>query len=413
MIPRALIKSTTAVVILAAVSALLLSCRTDLSEQDLPKWESALLIGDTDELRRLVKKSPALARIPQSMSGSRALHVFAAHDDADGIKLCLDAGADVNSADEWGRTPLFFAVGNGMPETMELLISRGADLRIRDVAGVTPLMWAPACEKDDAVDVLLKHISAPDIFEEIALGRRERVAAHLKSDPQAAESTPGPKDPRTPLHFAVLFKRYDVIELLLARGARVAVCDPAGMSPLHTAVFIDALPAIEILVRSGADLDQICLDGRGGLTPLAVAISSSQQECAKLLLELGANPEVGGRSGMSPLHFAAMKEDPVWVELLLAQGVDPNLQDSVGNTPLHSAVDATTPSAATMKALIASGANVTARNKAGKTPAETLHEVLQADLDRADDEDLDAYDEKWNKARQEILKFLQEHTDEP
>ncbi len=43
------------------------------------------------------------------------------------MKLLIDAGADVNKADELGKTPLYWATLNGHTECAKLLRAAGAN----------------------------------------------------------------------------------------------------------------------------------------------------------------------------------------------------------------------------------------------------------------------------------------------
>jgi ankyrin repeat protein len=63
-------------------------------------------------------------------------------DPASDVTALLDAGADVNHADEHGKTALHAACGNGAAGLAELLLARGALPAARNAAGATPLHWA-------------------------------------------------------------------------------------------------------------------------------------------------------------------------------------------------------------------------------------------------------------------------------
>ena len=58
------------------------------------------------------------------------------------IKVLLDAGADVDARDEFGRTVLMWAAGNGTPENIKVLLDAGADLNVRTWEGGTALLSA-------------------------------------------------------------------------------------------------------------------------------------------------------------------------------------------------------------------------------------------------------------------------------
>lgn len=66
------------------------------------------------------------------------------HGKLDAAGKALDAGADVNARNKYGRTPLHDACRDGRPETARLLIDAGADVNVKGKHGDTPLH--KACE---------------------------------------------------------------------------------------------------------------------------------------------------------------------------------------------------------------------------------------------------------------------------
>ena len=67
------------------------------------------------------------------------------------MAACLDVGADVAARDDDGRTPLFYAAGNGTPPIVAALLAAGADLKARADNGYTPLHQAARENEDPAV----------------------------------------------------------------------------------------------------------------------------------------------------------------------------------------------------------------------------------------------------------------------
>ena len=76
-------------------------------------------------------------------------------------ELLIAKGADVNTKNKYGVTPLHFAAGYGRKETVELLITKGADVSAKVVSGpkqgLTPLDAANETSQTETADLLRKH----------------------------------------------------------------------------------------------------------------------------------------------------------------------------------------------------------------------------------------------------------------
>ena len=157
----------------------------------------------------------------------------------------------------------------------------------------------------------------------------------------------------TPLHLAVnqaVNSEYaEMLSILLEHPAAniEAVMDHefvdiSGITPLHRAANLERLIAIRILLQHGANME--ARDGRNR-TPLLTAVDGLHDEATRLLLSLGANPNVQlyfpGRvkNGYTPVHLAVSRHnDTEPLRTILAYpGVNPNIREDKGNTPLHNA----------------------------------------------------------------------------
>jgi ankyrin repeat protein len=93
----------------------------------------------------------------------------------------------------------------------------------------------------------------------------------------------------TPLDRAAECGHTEVIELLHKLGAEVNAGNNAGYTPLHHAArYYGRTEVIELLHKLGAEVNA---GNNDGLTPLHYAASCRQTKAAKLLGELGADPE--------------------------------------------------------------------------------------------------------------------------
>ena len=86
------------------------------------------------------------------------------------LKVLLDAGADVDARDEFGRTVLMWAARDGTPENLKSVVgSAGADVNARYADGRTVLMRAADEGTPEDLKVLLD--AGADASMKTAMGR--------------------------------------------------------------------------------------------------------------------------------------------------------------------------------------------------------------------------------------------------
>jgi ankyrin repeat protein len=66
----------------------------------------------------------------------------------------VNAGCDINAADNNGRTPLMYAAIFERPTVVNLLLKRGADFNAKDHDGLNALDWAKKSGNDDIVRLI-------------------------------------------------------------------------------------------------------------------------------------------------------------------------------------------------------------------------------------------------------------------
>jgi len=170
-----------------------------------------------------------------------------------------------------GGTPLHHAALMGRRDIVELFVERGADLEARDGDGRAPIDWANGTGQAAIVRYLFSHGASADLHHAAAYGLPERVRSAIDEDGADVHAVQGPG---TPLHWACLWGRPEVVEVLLERGvdlnARdrdgrtgIEICDrnladPEGSSEIHVGSRRAELTAgwtrcAELLRTAGAD----------------------------------------------------------------------------------------------------------------------------------------------------------------
>ncbi|MDE2436438.1 MAG: ankyrin repeat domain-containing protein [Sphingomonadales bacterium] len=107
----------------------------------------------TDEL---AKGGPNLINTRDTTTGESALHIVTARRDATWMQFLIGKGANVNSRDNKGQTPLVIASNYGFAEGVDLLVTYGAKVDDSNNAGETPLITAVHNRNVALVRILLK-----------------------------------------------------------------------------------------------------------------------------------------------------------------------------------------------------------------------------------------------------------------
>uniref|UniRef100_A0A663F9Z9 NF-kappa-B inhibitor alpha n=1 Tax=Aquila chrysaetos chrysaetos TaxID=223781 RepID=A0A663F9Z9_AQUCH len=178
--------------------------------------------------------------------------------------------------------------------------------------------------------------------------------------------------PQTALHIAVILGLSGFVWKLRAAGAGLCVQERGGHTPLHLACREGRRGCAHHLLRpprtppvpcdeeARAQLDRWGGDTQHGRTHGAADLSwgwGGPQRCLPL-----PSP-----AGYTPLHVAVLRKDLEMVELLLSAGADLNkAEPSCGRSPLHLAVEVQSPEVA--ECLLRAGADPAARMYVGYTP---------------------------------------------
>ncbi|XP_062514038.1 integrin-linked protein kinase-like [Corticium candelabrum] len=135
-----------------------------------------------------------------------------------------------------------------------------------------------------------------DIFYEVRQGNVDHVRRWLAS----VENDPNCTDEHgfTPLHWAVRQGHKTLVDMLLARGAKVNCVNMGGDTPVHLAAAHGHMDIIRSLIKQRADLRFL---NEHGNTPLHYACFWNYSEVAELLLSKGANVAQANKDNQTPL----------------------------------------------------------------------------------------------------------------
>lgn len=173
-------------------------------------------------------------------------------------------------------------------------------------------------------------------------------------------------------------------EALNLDSSHINSLDTMGFAPLHLAVMRKDIQKTKALLRHHALVDirtgPYSQTGENSKTSLHIAAASGCSTLASVLLLHGAHiDERAPNYGLTPLHYAAYRaENPSEViKLLLEMGANPNLKDSQGWTALHFLAQGTTGYYGCWKKdrgtraayyLVQHGADVNQQSTTGETP---------------------------------------------
>ncbi|EGX53860.1 hypothetical protein AOL_s00004g519 [Orbilia oligospora ATCC 24927] len=215
-------------------------------------------------------------------------------------------GANIDSVDRQGRTPLVHAILNKQEPVANLLLRAGAQTNLKDCIGGTPLHYAICSGQNNLVAQMLKKGGKVGLENDT---RKELFFSAARSDDN------------------------DIIELLLEEGEiDPNERDSNGNTVLLLAVRNGSKKLVQLLLHRGAG-PSVEIQNSDFSTPLGLAMEHGYKEIAELLLDTDANFDIKHR-GSTPLIMAAKRSNREMVKLLLDRGANPNAKEGHGWTPL-------------------------------------------------------------------------------
>lgn len=231
----------------------------------------------------------------------------------------LDLGADVNARNGAGQRPLEIACSNTNPSSslIELLVKSHADLGLLGPDQLTPLqLVCKHCRKNGAAIARILLLAGAHVDSQGTAGRKplriccdtdfpdiELISTLLEHGASAnAQDGFG----QTALHDACRRAEINVkvIDLLLSHGCRAGARDWRGWTALHIACSKNN-PRVAVVWRLiEGDRQVVCAPDNQGMTPLHVAIQSSNSNVVRTLIENGARVDAVDNFNNTPISVA-------------------------------------------------------------------------------------------------------------
>ncbi len=187
--------------------------------------------------------------------------------------------ASVNVEDDYGITPLGYAVKRKRFDLVKLLVSNGANVNCKNES-VCPVLLTASCLDDSKIALyLINHGARLDFktkegYTPLHGVKNDELARYLLAkglDPNAGDILGN-----TPLHWLAThynretdLARAETAKILVSGGANVNEKNSEGKTPLHNAVNFGFIHLTKYLVLKGAKVDT---RDNSGKTPLGIAI---------------------------------------------------------------------------------------------------------------------------------------------
>ncbi|KAJ6667086.1 hypothetical protein lerEdw1_019090 [Lerista edwardsae] len=259
--------------------------------------------GHTDVIKLLLQHG-ANINGPHCWSGWNSLHEASFRRYPEILKLLLDQGANKESEDDFGITPLFIAAQYGQLECLRILISYGTFFSFCETAE-----WIECTNPCSS-----PHLQDPQLILETSTienepllikGEHKQIfpsieafykGTHIVPTPSCPEEATGANvncqanDRATPLFIAAQEGKDSCVELLLSSGADPnQYCNEEEWQlPIHAAAQMGHSSLLQSLILV---TDRLCGSAEGKVSPVYSAVYGGHEEGLELLLKEGYSPD--------------------------------------------------------------------------------------------------------------------------
>ena len=277
-----------------------------VTEKPMSIW-AASYTGNIDQIK---KHLDAGVNVDELADGQSPLHYAAGGGMFESISLLIENNADVNAKDKHGNTPLHLVSVKGekkiikkgkqdLSKTIELLTTGGADLNVQNELGDTPLHLAARTGHVNTIQHLIS--KGADVYVK---NNNEQAAADLSENHETAD-------------------------FIRKEGAKAPLSQ--SQFDVFKAVRKGDINGVKQYISSGGEVDKI--ESSTGSTLLHHACMHDAKEVGELLINHSADVNAKNNNTETPLHFSARKSSRM-TELLLENKSDVNAKNEQGRTPM-------------------------------------------------------------------------------
>jgi ankyrin repeat protein len=221
------------------------------------------------------------------------------------IKNC----ESVNQVTIGGQTPLHLAAESGKDEMVVWLLAREADPTAKDQHGQTPYDFAMEQRQVNSATIISNYLenrqAEKDVYQ---MGRLSLLDGLLYiEDVRRLDA----------LHYFAEVADVKNLTAQIQKTENINVTSAAGKTPLHFAVIAGQINSTQILLDAGADPN---IGDMYNKTPLYYAVENKNAAIVKLLVKFDADPSKKSYcKNMSPYDLAMSMNNQDILELLKAK----------------------------------------------------------------------------------------------
>ena len=256
-------------------------------------------------------------------------------------EVLIDAGADIETKDDMGRSPLHWACRSGSLEVVKMLHKQGAGVCVTCNFGYSCLIFAAYHGHTETVrylvglkDVDVNH-TAKNGWSALVCAVRQKHADVVQVLIDAgADIEARDEDLCTPLMSSCGKGELPIVKMLLKAGAEVRATDKVGRTCLIMAAGFGHTETVRYLVGL-PDMDVVMsIKDEEGYTAVLVAAELDSADVMKVLIDAGADIETKNNEGRSPLSMASKFGKLEVVKVLVRAGAKVCVTDNIGGTCL-------------------------------------------------------------------------------